>query len=80
MPLTQTERDLKRYAEHKLVVYIKDIKQSFEILGLKQEVIPCLGALLLHTAVKMAVVCGSSKETILKWVEDYYDDVTEEED
>jgi len=72
MPLTQIESDLHNYARDKLVAYIRDVAQSFEIAGIRKDSIPCLGAVLMRAAATFAKFCVS-KEEFLKQIGEMYD-------
>jgi len=65
---------MRNYARSKLIIYIKDVAQSFEIAGIKRDIVPCLGAVLMHAAVVMALRCGASKADVLRYVSNYYDE------
>lgn len=77
MSLTQIEKDLQRYAQDKLLAYVKDVAQSFDIAGLRRDSLPCIGAVLLKAAAHIAIVCAGSKEDFLRWAGDCYDATVE---
>jgi len=73
MPLNKLERDLHKYAKDKLITYIKDVAQSFEIAGIKQDSVPCLGSVLMRAAATFTQFCGASREEFLELAGEMYD-------
>jgi hypothetical protein len=71
--LTQTERDLRSFAQAKLAMCLRDITQSFEIAGISEDALPCLGVELLKAAAAFCVFCGLSRKEFLKCAGEHYD-------
>jgi hypothetical protein len=70
--LTETQRDLKLYAQQRLTRCIRDIAQSFEIAGIKEHALPCLGVELLKAAAAFCLYCGLSREEFMVCAGDQY--------
>ena len=71
--LTQTEKDLRRYAQRKLTIAMKDISESFRIAGIGHHAVPCLGVELLKAAAAFCLVCGVSRKEFTKCAGEHYD-------
>lgn len=80
VPLTQTERDLNRYASGKAYTLMCDVKQAFEIAGLgAAQAGACIGALFMRLAAHIAVAAGHDRASFLRWANECFDLATESE-
>lgn len=74
MPLTQTQKDLNRFAQGKLYALIKDVVQSFDIAGEERsDALACLGSLMMRLTATMALHGGADRERWIEMCNDVYE-------
>jgi hypothetical protein len=77
-PLSQTERDLNRYAQEKACHFIQDVVQSFEIADVsKGQALACLGSIMLRLAATMALFTGADREHWLRYCSEIFEQAKE---
>jgi hypothetical protein len=73
-PLSQTERDLNKFASGKAYHLMHDVRQAFEIAGKSNaEAGACVGALFLRLAATIAVAGNNSREKFLTYCNECFD-------
>jgi hypothetical protein len=78
--LSQTERDLNKYATGKAYTLMRDVRQAADIAGLSAaNAGACVGALFLRLAAHIAVTAGHDKLTFIRWCLDCFDLASEDD-